>query len=44
MTVLNWAINLNVQANRTEQINKINIYITHNLGCNDNPFQIFHRQ
>ena len=42
MTVPNWAINKNVQANRTEQINKINIYITHNLGYN--PFQIYHWQ
>jgi len=28
ITVPNWAINMKVQANRTEKINKINIYIT----------------
>ena len=27
---LNWAIDMNVQENRSEQINKINIYITQN--------------
>jgi len=32
MTVLNWAINMNVQANRTKKINKMNIYIKHNLA------------
>jgi len=31
MTVLNWAINMNVQTNRAKKINKMNIYITHNL-------------
>jgi len=39
MTVPNWAINMNVQANRTKKINKMNV--THNLGYN--PFQIYHR-
>jgi len=39
----NWAINMNVQANHTKNINNMNIYITHNLGYN--PFQIYnHRQ
>jgi len=33
---------MNVQANRTEQINKINIYIMHNLSYN--PFQIYDKQ
>jgi len=42
MTVPNGAINMNVQANRTEQINKINIYIRRNLGYN--RFQIYDRQ
>ena len=42
MAVPNWAINMNVQADRTKNINKINFYITHNLGCN--PFQIYHRE
>jgi len=32
MPVLNWAINMNVQENRTKKINKMNIYITHNLA------------
>jgi len=33
---------MNVEKNRTEQINKMNIYITHNLSYN--PLQIYHRQ
>jgi len=33
---------MNVQANHTKKINKMNIYITHRLGYN--PFQIYHRQ
>jgi len=33
---------MNVQTIRIEKINKMNIYITHNLGYN--PFQIYHRQ
>jgi len=37
--VPNWAINMNVQANRTEKINKINIYITYNLGYCIIPFK-----
>jgi len=42
VTVLNWDININVQANRTKTINMMNIYITHYLGYN--PFQIYRRQ
>ena len=43
MTMPNWAINMNVQANHTKNINNMNIYITYNLGYN--PFQIYnHRQ
>jgi len=42
MTLPNRAINMNVQANRTKNINNLNIYITHNLAYN--PFQIYHRQ
>jgi len=39
MTMPNWAINMNVQTNRYKKINKLNIYIKRNLGCN--PFQIY---
>jgi len=28
----NWAINMNVQANHTKNINNMNIYIMHKLG------------
>ena len=35
----NWAINTNVQTNRTEKINKINICITHNFGYCIIPFK-----
>jgi len=37
--VPNWAIHMNVQANRTEKINKINIYTTHKLGYCIIPFK-----
>jgi len=33
---------MNVQANRTKKINKMNFYITQSLDCN--PFQIYHTQ
>jgi len=33
---------MNVQENRKEKINKINIYVTQNLGYG--PFQIYGRQ
>jgi len=34
--------NMKAQTNRTKKINKMNIYITHDLVYN--PFQICHRQ
>ena len=39
MAVPIWAINMNVKANHTKNINNMNIYITHNLGYN--PLQIY---